>query len=249
MTEETRVSVANWVFALAKFCGKQARNLARKMPTARLNNKCKLRPERVFFKPIMADCIEHASFAATHLLTAFQLLYSYEPCKKYIVFPLGRMGMPGDTQFEMKTLLLSLLDDKFTTSHVIEMVTTPGYPLMIYLRLGKEWKNCGNDKQSLTSIREEFLRIVADIFAAVEGAGLIHLDARLYNFMYALEGNSLLSVKLIDWDSCLRIGRYLPKLLLLSFAGDDRYPQQNNLIATPLFHQYFYQRIVDDLSA
>eukprot|EP01036_Dinobryon_divergens_P032675 gene32675-42317_t len=97
-------------------------------------------------------------------------------------------------------------------------------------------------------MREEFLRIVGDIFAAVEGAGLIHLDARLYNFMYALEGNSL-SVKLIDWDSCLRIGRHLPQRLIQSFRGDYRYPQQGNSIATPLFHQYFYRRIVDDLSA
>ena len=33
--------------------------------------------------------------------------------------------------------------------------------------------------------REQLLRIVEDIFAAVEGAGLIHhLDARLYNFIY-----------------------------------------------------------------
>eukprot|EP01036_Dinobryon_divergens_P032674 gene32674-42316_t len=128
MTEETRVSIAKWVLALAKFCDKQAMTLASsKIPTVRLNNKCKLHPERLFFKPIMADCIERASFAVTHLLSAFQLLNSHEPCKKYIVFPLGRMGMPGDTQYEMKTLLLSILDDKFKTSHVIDMVTTIDY--------------------------------------------------------------------------------------------------------------------------
>ena len=86
-----------------------AMNLAGKIPTANLNNKCKLLPERVFFKPIVVNCIEEASYAVTHLLTAFQLLYSNEPCRKYIVFrSFGSMGMLDDTQLEMKNTLSSV---------------------------------------------------------------------------------------------------------------------------------------------
>jgi len=245
LTDCTRVSIAKWIAALGKHCNEIATYLDSHPPSGRaLQNKCRVSRDRVFFKPIAVPSIEDTSFAVTHLLSVFQLLYSYEPCREYIVFPLGQMGMPDDSQFEMKGLLLSLLERKFLNSDIVKI---PGCPLIMYPRLGPEWRNCGEHKQHLVPIKEAFLIIVANIFTAVEAAGVVHLDARLFNFMFKLE-NGGLSVKLIDWDSCLRMGRHVAPTLLSRFRGDYRYPQENNAVATPSYHQYFFQRIVDELN-
>lgn len=86
-----------------------------------------------------------------------------------------------------------MLEDKFKISRVIDMVTTPGCPLIIYPRLGTEWKNCGVDKTSLmTSFSEEFRRIVGDIFAV--GAGGVDTQWKEeipVGRLYPQQGNSI----------------------------------------------------------
>ena len=244
LTDCTRVFVAKWITALVNHCNVLAKYLDTNPRSGHRPEKCRIRRDLVFLKPIVAPCIEDASFAATHLLSVFQLLYSYQPCREYIVFPLGQMGMPDDSQFAMKRLLLSLLERKFLNSSI---VTIPGCPLIIYPRLGPEWRNCGEHKQHLVPIKEAFLVIVSNIFTAVEGAGVVHLDARLFNFMFKHE-NGDLSVKLIDWDSSLRMGRHISPTLLSNLRGDFRYPQEDNTVATPSYHRYFFQRIVEELN-
>eukprot|EP01035_Chromulina_nebulosa_P038499 gene38499-52012_t len=76
LMDSTRVSVAKWIAALGHHCNALATYLEQRQPRVpALTNKCRIRQERVFLKPIVVACIEDASFAATHLLSVFQLLY------------------------------------------------------------------------------------------------------------------------------------------------------------------------------
>jgi hypothetical protein len=148
------------------------------------------------------------------------------------------MGMPGFSQTNFRELVLDNFDKKFLTESVVDMVQTPGFPIMIYPRLSSEWLNCGQNCEDLVDNIDIFLPKVQEIFQSVESAGLIHLDGRLFNFMFRITAYGM-EVKLIDWDSCSRIGDSLPGALINAFNSDPRFPD-NVAVADKSIHDHFY---------
>ena len=115
--------------------------------------------------------------------------------------------------------------------------------------------------------KDFFLSEIKRIFTDTEEAGLIHLDARLQNFICKLnnDGQSYntssssrssssssssipkdtpFTVKLIDWDSCYPIGYTIRPTLVdaLTYDPSNRYPK-NETTATTAYHNFFYEFI------
>ena len=170
--------VSRWAVALGINCS-QCANRVRKW-IKKPANRCNLK-SNIFLKPIVTDDIKSASFAMAQLLCTFRTLYEYVPCRDYILFPLGVMGMPDEDQVEGRARVMDCLIYQFKQGYFYE---SPGFPLVIYPKLDENWHNCEESIVELRSISEQFISQVRNIFDLVFAAGLIHLDGRLANFMF-----------------------------------------------------------------
>ena len=240
--------ISCWAVALGSYCGRCVQLFQSISNMA--DNRCVLTVNYFFLKPVVAIDLETASFALVQLLCAFQMLYDYEPCRKYIEFPIGQMGMPDEEQVQSRKAVIKNLDVKFRSGN--ELYLVPGFPIVIYRRLDKNWRNCADCLEELSSIADTFLTEIREVFSAVANAGLIHLDGRLANFMFLNSFTSEddpkpeLRLKLIDWDSCARVGYNLSETIKASFQGDHRYPSGES-VATISIHEYFIRKIENQL--
>ena len=125
---------------------------------------------------------------------------------------------------------------------------SPGYPLIIYPKLDATWLNCAECIDELVAIFDQFVEQVRIIFESVFMAGLVHLDGRLANFMFCDTGDTLVKVKLLDWDSCTRVGYGISPATREAFEEDRRYPKGVTR-ASKAVHDFFLQKIVDDLTS
>lgn len=249
MLPADRDELSRWVVALSQHCLHCDELFALKLGRADDTNRCRLISSRLFLKPIQVDDFRLASFAATQLLSSFRLLYDRKACWEFMEFPLGLMGMPdGTIHKDAKRAVLGALDAKFKEEH--KLLDQSGLPIVIYRRLGPEWLNCEEHLEKLVDVAADFVKEVESVFQHVLDAGLIHLDGRLGNFMCTLPSAAAagwkVKVKLIDWDSCARVGHKLPDVLVRAMEGDPRYPDDNST-ATAVFHDHFVKQIEDSL--
>ena len=221
--------VSRWAAALALHCSRCVKAFSQRniRLSKKPNSRCLLKSENLFLKPVVAYELEKASFAAVQLLCAFRMLHDYESCRKFIEFPLGQIGMPDEEQPQARDSVIDSLAAKFKGDD--ELYLHPGFPIIIYKWLGPEWRNCADCINELVPIRDVFVAKVEEVFEMVLAAGLVHLDGRLANFMCMLTDSSgkaqpELSLKLIDWDSCARVGYDLPASVVEALRGDYRYP-------------------------
>eukprot|EP00597_Dinobryon_sp_UTEXLB2267_P018624 CAMPEP_0201098808 /NCGR_PEP_ID=MMETSP0812-20130820/7834_1 /ASSEMBLY_ACC=CAM_ASM_000668 /TAXON_ID=98059 /ORGANISM="Dinobryon sp., Strain UTEXLB2267" /LENGTH=358 /DNA_ID=CAMNT_0047354427 /DNA_START=40 /DNA_END=1116 /DNA_ORIENTATION=+ len=237
--------VSRWVVALGIHCSQCAVKL-RQSVNMKPHKRCSLN-SNIFLKPIEADDIKSASFAVVQLLSTFKTLYEHTPCRDYILFPLGVMGMPDEEQVEGRAQVMNCLIAKFKQGN--DHYLLPGFPLIIYPKLDAKWRNCAECIDELASnFLDQFIELVKIIFETVFGAGIVHLDGRLANFMFCKNGDTkMLQVKLLDWDSCMRVGYRLTLAIREAFEGDERYPS-GETYATEAIHNFFLKKIVDDLT-
>jgi len=208
---------------------------------------CSLKPTNIFLKPIVANSLTKASLAVVQLLSAFKTLHEHEPCRDYILFPLGVMGMPDEEQMDGRAQVMNCLIAKFKQGSVL--YTLPGFPLIIYPKLDATWRNCAECIDELaTNFLDQFIELVIDIFKSVFAAGFVHLDGRLANFMFCKNGDKMVKVKLLDWDSCIRVGYRLSLDIREAFERDERYPS-GETYATEAIHNFFLNKIIEDLNS
>ena len=151
--------------------------------------------------------------------------------------------MPDEEQVEGRARVMECIISKFKQG---PLYTLPGFPLVIYPKLDENWHNCAESIDELAPISEQFVSQVQNIFKLVVEAGLIHLDGRLANFMFYKCGDGTVKVKLIDWDSCARVGYPIPSALKEAFERDNRYPS-GVIYASSDIHDFFLNKIKDDL--
>lgn len=105
---ETRQEICRWVLAISAFCARQFTVFAgvKEMPAFLKKkavqkgavqkstvHKCALTPTSVFLKPVQAENLQ-ARYCLCHLMSIYQLLFLHGECKKFVLFPLGTMGLP-----------------------------------------------------------------------------------------------------------------------------------------------------------
>ena len=237
-----RDTVSRWVVALGSHCSQCAAKLRNNVEKPDI--RCSLNAN-IFLKPIVTDDIKNASFAVVQLLSTFKTLHEYAPCRDYILFPLGVMGMPDEEQIDGRAQVMNCLIAKFKQGNTLYQ--SPGYPLIIYRKLDSKWRNCAECVVELAAIFDQFVEQVRIIFESVFMAGLVHLDGRLANFMFCDNGD-MVKVKLLDWDSCTRVGYRISPAVREAFEGDARYPS-GETHASEAVHIFFLNKIVDDLTS
>lgn len=247
---DTRGEICRWVRAVGLLCVRQAAHFgAVNMSTSALQKiKCDL-VGSVFLKPVQAD-LKEARYNVCHLMSIYQLLFLHEECKKFVHFPLGTMGLPQEGE-SFREDVLNLIRAKFKP--LMQDFTT-GWPIIIYPRLSKEWRNAAQCIDQIRPVRAYFLKLLKGMLKFVAKAGVIHLDVRLPNIMVKMppsssssNSSSAMELLLIDWDCSARVGHPIDPSLLDRYARDERYPSDLST-ANKAYHKFFLKSISKQLA-
>jgi len=259
----TRSTVCRWIRALGMLCERQGQVLAHVGRVKVPNEKGLLKSSGVFLKPISVHKFECAGFAVAHLMSVFELLRQNTLCRECVVFPMGKMALPSKSQEDIFKTVWRQMDERF---HGLVLKQLAGWPIIIYPRLSTAWVNAAHCVD-LHLHKECVMERLTEILAAVEEAGVIHLDVRLHNVMVkmpstgvqegATSSNSSGSgssdkpeLKIIDWDCCARVGHRVDPVVVLAYTNDfqHRYPRDEP-IATCVYHKFFLEKIRKTLEA
>lgn len=185
---EGRRQICKWIRALALYCDRQATAFSElAVPTAASLSKINqskridLNVGDLFVKPVEVRDEKVAGYMVAHILAVFHLLWQHQPCRSFVVFPVGRCGMPSDPSNSFRIKLM----EKIRPEHTADIHRLDGWPILLYpkLRRSKHWRNPEHYIDELCQYKDAVLKTLAKMLAEVERAGVIHLDLRMANIM------------------------------------------------------------------
>jgi hypothetical protein len=269
-----QVRVINqWIVALSKFCKKMMQQLVeRGRSNAKMIPIDSIRVEinkDFLFKPIVVSDTKYATSKANYLMHIFYKLWNSN-ARQYVQFPVGTMGYPHRSPkfvnfLKNKFKLIAIMSKKDDDEYYCSVVDQPGHPIFVYENLLLNETDGWNESSILegtqdTILKEKFVMVLEAALKEIEAAGVIHLDLRLPNIFYREikpitsvlcneSSESLVEIRIIDWDDCLLIEDQVDRSLYYAMQNDHRYPHGEEFQrAIPQYHQFFLQKIKEMLS-
>jgi hypothetical protein len=230
LCHDTRTTICHYMLALARFYERHAALLSGALSLTPYLDKCVLSTERYFLKAVETHDTRRARYELVHLMETFQLLHQHEPCRKFVVFPVGHIGLPQEGS-ALHRAVVRVLGPR---AKIAKETTLP--------IVGVELRGADLLLARVQRLLHAKARV---ILAAVEAAGVIHLDVRLANIMVrsVLAGAgdvcSSLELRLTEWDTSERVDPRIAPQAIQAHSTDPgkRYPRDVR-IASPEYHAF-----------
>jgi hypothetical protein len=157
-----------------------------------------------------------------------------------ILFPIGVLAVPGedvDGCVDIRNFLLEKCK-----SFDVQGDCVNNCPIIVYPLLKKRWRNTKPD----LSYRNDYIDKIKQCFDLLSRAEVAHLDARPVNIMWKPISESLVEIKLIDFEDVLAFGDVVPHRIVdfVVISDDKRYPfcedDQNKQVIVCNNHNLFF---------
>jgi len=202
---------------------------------------------KLLYKPI-----EDVAYPRALLCRLMSVFYALKRgsnlCQKSVCFPVGVVGMPlrgNDYQEELYRFILRKLKQFFMLKRQVSdynlrcdadgnpfapdrrSVYQVGHPIVVYPLLDSDqWQPATELVHQDEEICGQFVKLLTRVLREFIKAGVVHMDFRLYNLFYRMKGQSLVGIKVIDWDDALLVGSIIPQDLRKDFQGSPYFPHQ-----------------------
>lgn len=278
-TRPHQLLIARWVVALAAHCHRMASILDEQVKSgygsgsrssSRTRSGPRVKLSHLYFCKLLDLAGDDASLvhsALARVLAVYEALSKHDTATSVVSFPIGVVGFPDAIK---QPSLAALLTTKISFCQsqsgrgALDFTPCPGHPVLIFDDLVAEgWTRAdlwmGTTAPSGFAAR--LLTALTQAMAAIEAAGIIHLDLRLPNVFYrelpmpstssasASDSSGAvhsLQVRIIDWSDAAFLGEPIPPALLRLRKDDDRFPIDEcewHRIACPEYHTFFLNRM------
>jgi hypothetical protein len=255
-SHEHQIQICAWVTALGNHCIRVIDELLVESVESHdpRDVKVKLFSNNRVFKPLFVrgGLLPSVRFHLSDLLSRFYVLFSCSALRDVVVFPVGVVGYPSETQKTFREVMAEAFQtfcDLKGTGDVDpeEYLKSVGFPYLVYKRLTAPW--CRGDlmTKEYFHVKTAFVQKLEAALKHCESAGIIHLDVRLYNLFYRKREDQV-DIKIIDWDDSFRVGYEIPEEILAGRRRDARFPRGAQFkIACAEYHSFFLAKIKDEL--
>lgn len=265
--------IARWIVALVEHCLRISALLEKHGFKAEYNAPVVVLKSAYFYKAIDATESEALCSKLFRLMQIYNLLYTHEPARARVAFPVGVVGFADANQKSIRAMQEAKVKAclEFAGKSPDTSPPSDGHPILVLddlCTLG--WVRA----DTLTGckdyeLKEAFLSTLATALQDIVTAGIVHLDVRLMNIFYkvvdnaaAQEGVSMgvssginidigsrqIEVILVDWDDALRVGEILPSQLIAGRRDDIRFPREEWCeVAVPEYHSFFLEYLRNEL--
>lgn len=235
-----------WIVVLRLFINETIKIISIPTGSSNENLKSASLETNQFFKPVyvLPKCsrqrygysisdIPNQQFKLSYIMRIFKLLDSAENSKKFILFPIGVIMVPGSTNGHNKGIRKALADRLSNFMFPIPDCTTF---TIVYKLI--DWFNI----KPPIEFREAYKDALTEAVGVLNNAKIMHGDLRPTNIMWCMEGNEM-KLNIIDFDD----SHIFSDICEIPW-GDPRYPNlsdnETQCVVAAAIHNTWFQKSV-----
>ena len=226
---------------------------------------CKLELSKHFLKPVREnvgspgkDLIISSCYVRLNaIMNMYELLrvgasgIDHERYKRYFLFPIGVVTIPGESAGNLYNLRKSLIESCCGRYQEFSSLDLDCRPLVVFPLLSTEWRNDRPPAHLCNSYIHE-LSCVCDALDIVE---IAHMDLRPANIMWReVSGSETVELLVIDFEYAVRYGHTIPEQFIMRILGseDSRFPfthgdELTRQRASTIHNRFFLSAVSDFL--